>query len=996
MTRAFAAGLRACQEEEPLQFNLRIAACCLAALCIDVTHAQAPTNAPDEVAGPPAPAAEAEPGADAITLDPILIRERRPQDIGPMPGLGLTKEEIPSNVQSITAKDIRDSNSLSLTDLMNSQMQSVTVNDYQGNPFQVDVQFRGFTAGPQVGTPQGLSVFLDGIRMNEPFGDVMNWDMIPMNALSRFDVFPGSNPLFGLNTLGGALSMRTKSGFTDPGVEAKYLGGSWGRNQVQLSGGGSVGPVAGFVALQGFAEDGWRDNSPSKLRQLFIKNEISLGNLLLGFSALKVDSELVGNGLIPLEDYERRPGSVFSSPDETRNELNQYQWSAMFEVNDSFNITAMAYRRNSSRSGFNGDVLEDGFEDLDEGSSLAPGISSDYSPYCAYADTDEDGVADSLVPLNPSCDPPGSPSNSNIVGNGTTRNGANTIGNPNAPGVVNGTPIAVATRTLVAQEGDGAALQLNWNLERHKLMLGASLDTSRTLYNSTQRLGLLDADRRFYYATYGFGYNQIDPRFYAAENEITVNDFSGKSTTKSLYFSETWTPRDDLHLSLSARYNLSHVNNWMTSRSSTGDLTDFVNRQPGLPYILCWGTYPDECDQVPTWTMYDPDNVRRTATLEKHTYRSFNPSAGVSWLPRDNLNLFANYSRGARVPSTIELGCAMDHRILISPQGNPYPAARTAPPCYLPNTLSGDPYLPQIRSHSYEIGARGTLDNGFEWNVTAYRTDLSNDIYLVGVSAIRSYFDTIGRTRRQGLEMGLKGKIDKWDFRANYAFTRATFESSFYMYSPHNSSSDVDGNSAPGAHFPNENQALNNGFGTFQMIRIDPGDTMPGAPRHNFNLTLGYQFNDNLNFKLGMVAHSPTFVRGNENNDHEGAGNDGIIQGYSCSPNPAPCATPNSGGTKLPGRDYRYSGKLPGFAIFNFSASYKIDQRWTALLQINNLLDKDYFTAGRLGITPFAPSVRGAIGESGWNYNSADWLNTTMVAPGAPRAIWVGMSLRLD
>ncbi len=974
-----------------MQFNLRIAACCLAALCIDVTHAQAPTNAPDEVAGPPAPAAEAEPGADAITLDPILIRERRPQDIGPMPGLGLTKEEIPSNVQSITAKDIRDSNSLSLTDLMNSQMQSVTVNDYQGNPFQVDVQFRGFTAGPQVGTPQGLSVFLDGIRMNEPFGDVMNWDMIPMNALSRFDVFPGSNPLFGLNTLGGALSMRTKSGFTDPGVEAKYLGGSWGRNQVQLSGGGSVGPVAGFVALQGFAEDGWRDNSPSKLRQLFIKNEISLGNLLLGFSALKVDSELVGNGLVPLEDYQRQPASVFSSPDETRNELNQYQWSAMFEVNDSFNITAMTYRRNSLRTGFNGDILEDGFEDLD----LDFPVTHIYDPYCAYADVDEDYFPDNNIPLNAPCNPEGSPSNSN---GGQARNGA--YNTSNRGGIIDGTPIAVATRTRTQQDGNGTSLQFNWNLGRHKLMVGASQDVSKTHYRATQRLGLLDADRNFYYATYGVGPGQIDPIFYLAENEIESNNFRGESKTRSFYFSETWTPRDDLHLSLAARYNVAKVNNWMLGRTSTGNPNDFKNQGYGDPnnqgaggaYILCWGNYPDECHYVPQLVEYDTSNVNRAITVERHTYRSFNPSAGVSWLPREDLNLFANYSRGARAPSTIELGCAIDKGITQGPHG-PVRNATTAAVCHLPNTLSGDPYLPQVRSHSYEIGARGTLDNGFEWNVTAYRTDLTNDIYLVGVSSSRSYFDTIDRTRRQGIEMGLKGKVDKWDFRANYAYTEATFESTFYMHSPHNSSADFNMNSRPDSVIPTPGASQNNGYGTYQMIRIDPGDTLPGVSRHNFNITVGYQFNDKLNFRLGMVAHSPSFLRGNENNDHETGGTDKETGRYYCQTT-TPCTIAQSGTPD--GRLFRYDGKLPGYAVFNLSTSYKIDQRWTALLQINNLLDKDYFTAGRLGITPFAPSVRGAIGESGWNYNSADWLNTTMVAPGAPRAIWVGMSLRLD
>lgn len=181
-------------------------------------------------------------------LKTVEVRAKRFYEIGPLPGLGLTKEQIPGNVQSISAKEIKDSHALSLTDLMNRKLQSVNVNDYQGNPFQMDVTYRGFTAGPQIGTPQGLSVFLDGIRVNEPFGDVVNWDMIPMNALAGVDVFPGSNPIFGLNTLGGAFSMKTKDGFSNEGVDADILTGSFGRKQLQAEAGWNNGTVALFGA----------------------------------------------------------------------------------------------------------------------------------------------------------------------------------------------------------------------------------------------------------------------------------------------------------------------------------------------------------------------------------------------------------------------------------------------------------------------------------------------------------------------------------------------------------------------------------------------------------------------------------------------------------------------------------------------------------------------------------------------------------------------------
>ena len=149
---------------------------------------------------------------EPVELETVVVEgeklSQKYTKLGPGEGLLLNKEQIPGNVQSISSQDMKESMTTSLGDLMNSRLQSVNINDYQGNPFQMDISYRGFSASPQIGTPQGLSVFLDGIRVNEPFGDIVNWDLIPMNALSGMDVFPGSNPLFGLNTLRTPISLK--------------------------------------------------------------------------------------------------------------------------------------------------------------------------------------------------------------------------------------------------------------------------------------------------------------------------------------------------------------------------------------------------------------------------------------------------------------------------------------------------------------------------------------------------------------------------------------------------------------------------------------------------------------------------------------------------------------------------------------------------------------------------------------------------------------------
>jgi outer membrane cobalamin receptor len=130
----------------------------------------------------------------------------------PLPGVEQPVDQVPAPVQTSTAADLDRSGALDLSEFMGRRLQGVHINEMQGNPFQPDVNYRGYTASPLLGTPQGLSVYMDGVRLNQPFGDVVSWDLIPRMAIASTALMPGSNPLFGLNTLGGALAVTTKSG----------------------------------------------------------------------------------------------------------------------------------------------------------------------------------------------------------------------------------------------------------------------------------------------------------------------------------------------------------------------------------------------------------------------------------------------------------------------------------------------------------------------------------------------------------------------------------------------------------------------------------------------------------------------------------------------------------------------------------------------------------------------------------------------------------------
>lgn len=933
-----------------------------------------------------------------LKLQEIVIKAKKPTFIGPSNGLMLRTEEIPANVQSVTAKELKESQSISITDYMNSHMQGVTVNDYQGNPFQMDLQFRGFTAGPQIGTPQGISVFLDGIRMNEPFGDVVNWDMIPMNALSGFDIFPGSNPLFGLNTLGGAIALRTKSGFTDPGANLSYTMGSWGREHTQLSGGGSAGAIGGFVALNSYKEKGWRDNSPTSVGQLFGKTEIQTEQLSLALSALSIGNKLVGNGLIPIDIYKERPESVFSSPDKTDNNLKQLQLSGEWFATDNFNITGMVYRRNSDRATYNGDVYND-FEDMDVTHNNTSSVRTGLSP-CQLPDFDQDGVADAGgVPLNgPVCgaqwvNVPGVPPR-NRNGAGTTPSGSG-IPNPGTSGIVEGTPVSQIGLTELTQEGKGGSLQFNWDFPKNKLMLGVSVDNSVMGYSNKQRLGLLDASRTAYIDP-----ANIDPSYYAARNDVPINEFDGKSSTRSMYFSNTWSPIDTLHFNLAGRLNVTKAQTSLKSRAFQGrengnlhDLRDIGNTDAD---VLCPTSDPSTCEVAPLYLQIDPDQFYMNPTSEKFKYRSFNPAVGLSWEATPELNVFGNASRGTRTPSVIELGCAYQPPSTdIRLQGGGQ--------CTLPNVLGADPFLPQIEATSMEVGMRGTWRNNWKWNASLYQTGIKDDLYFIAERDGAGNFDNIGPTRRRGLEAGISGKIGKATISFNYSLTDATFQNEFYMTSPFNSSTDQD-----------RNHSFENGFvdkrgrAIYGKTLIEKGDRLPGISLHNFNASVAYDISDKWRVEITGVAHSMFYLRGNENNEHRKNApsvetlKDTNIMGLVCvetdPADPSIClrfenrvigVTP---GAKIVKRNFQGNGTLPFYAVFHLQSSYKLGKGFTLSGKINNLFDNEYASAGRLGNNPFAPSTVGAIGPSGFNYNSNEWVKTDFIGPAGPRALWITLS----
>ena len=285
--------------------------------------------------------------------------------VTPMHGVGLPENKIPYNIQSATGEDLKRSQTLDISDFMNRNLGSVSVNESQENPLQPDIQYRGFTASPLLGLPQGLAVYQNSVRVNEVLGDTVNWDLIPESSIASINLIGGANPLFGLNTLGGAISITTKNGFTNPGHSAELSGGSFGRIITTAESGGNNGTMGYYATINYFDEDGWRDFSPSDAVNFFTSVSYRSGvdtSLDLNFNYS--DTNLTGNGPIPAELLNSDRKSVFTFPDITENTLMFIDLEGQHWLSEMVQLSGNVFYRDSDADYFNGN--ESVFEDCAE------------------------------------------------------------------------------------------------------------------------------------------------------------------------------------------------------------------------------------------------------------------------------------------------------------------------------------------------------------------------------------------------------------------------------------------------------------------------------------------------------------------------------------------------------------------------------------------------------------------------------------------------------
>ena len=277
--------------------------------------------------------------------------------VAPVYGLGIDRDLLPYPVQVASDQTIRKAGGENLAEFMAHHLGGVNVNEVSGSPFQSDITYRGFRASPVLGSSQGISVYLDGVRVNEPFGDVVNWDMVPEAAIGELLLVPGANPLYGLNTLGGALAFRTKSGLTHPGGDTEFSVSDQGRRRADLGyGWQGAGNWHGFVGATLFDDSGWRAHSAGRLGNVLLKVGRSAASTDWSVALLGGRSRVLGNGLLPDPLYRDDRRAVYTYPDTTRNRLLQGTLNFTQRFGRDSELNAVAYVRNSRRDTVNGDL----------------------------------------------------------------------------------------------------------------------------------------------------------------------------------------------------------------------------------------------------------------------------------------------------------------------------------------------------------------------------------------------------------------------------------------------------------------------------------------------------------------------------------------------------------------------------------------------------------------------------------------------------------------
>ena len=502
-----------------------------------------PTQA-QPVSGTPGPSA---PQND--TLQDLIVSAP-----SPLVGTGIDRDRVPAQTNVLTGRDIAREGAPDALGALENQVGGVNLDSASGNPYQPTLFYHGFEASPLQGTPQGLAVYLNGVRFNQPFGDTVNWDLFPDIAIDRINV-EGSNPVFGLNALGGSINVQLRNGFTYHGGELVLSGGSFGQAQAQAQYGmqSSDGSQSLYAAGTALHSDGWRDLQSSDLYNFYADAGFRGDKAEVHLSVTAANTVLNGPGTSPVELLQADRAAQFTAPNLIANKFLQVSLSGTYQVSDVLSVQAQIYYENFEQRVVNGNAPNDG--PCNDGSFL---LCNDGTP-------------------------------------STTRGGVA------IPDFLSGGPYSELDNQTTTTNGYGVSVQAIdtgavYGLANH-LVAGLSFDGAQTEFGATAYIGGSTAlDRVFV----GPGTVIDEPGSNVPVRVAVQNAYYGAFASDTLDL----TPK--LAVTLSGRFNAAQIN---LSDQGGGDLTgqhtyNRFNPAAGLtykllPWLTVYGGY-SEANRAPT------------------------------------------------------------------------------------------------------------------------------------------------------------------------------------------------------------------------------------------------------------------------------------------------------------------------------------------------------------------------------------------------------------
>ena len=464
--------------------------------------------------------------------------------VTPVPGFAVDKDKIPGNIQTLRSNDLARNGAASTRSALDQQVGSVNFNDTAADPFQPDVLYRGFEASPVLGTPQGLAVYQNGVRINEAFGDTVNWDLIPDIAIDRIDVLSATS-VFGLNALGGAATVTLKNGFTYQGFDATVSGGSFNQRQAQAEYGVNEGPLGVYLAVDTLKEGGWRDFAQDRIRQYYLDLSLHADRLVSDLSYSRGNNRLFGPGAAPVQSLAISSENVFTGPQNNIDNVDMFTLDTTFNFTSSLSLSSVVYFRNYRQTVANGDDTN----------------------YAACAPT----VAAGLL-----CD------GGYVL--------SDTLGE-NIPDITNGGATIIGQNDYenIHSQTWGGSLQLSSTatvLDHHNsLALGATVDTSATNFFSGTWLGVENAALTILPSPYFV----VTPE--GVDSTATPVNLHAGDKYYGLYLTDTLDLIDALSVTVTGRYNIAKVDLADRNGEALNGNNRFTHFDPsaGLTYEIIRG-----------------------------------------------------------------------------------------------------------------------------------------------------------------------------------------------------------------------------------------------------------------------------------------------------------------------------------------------------------------------------------------------------------------------